>query len=66
MIIPEYGNAIKIVDRVKNILKLQQGEYISPEKVENIGQFYYNPVMMGIAIWLNNMIIMGIDMGKLG
>ena len=35
-IILEKGNAIKIVDRIKNIFKLQQGEYISPEKIENI------------------------------
>ena len=36
MIIPEHGNAMKIIDRVKNIFKMQQGEYISPEKIVNI------------------------------
>jgi len=35
-IFPNLGNGIKIIDRVKEIFKLSQGEYIIPAKLESI------------------------------
>ena len=51
--ITPYGNGIKIVDRVKEIFKLSQGEYIIPNKLENV--YGNSKYVTNILIYGNSM-----------
>ena len=57
-IYPNYGNGLKIVDRVKEIFKLSQGEYIIPAKLEAIynSSIYVQQLMVYGNSEMNNII----------
>lgn len=42
------GNSLKIIDRIKNIFKLSQGEYIVSEKLERV--FEQSPFIQMIFV----------------
>ena len=51
-IYPHLGNGLKVIDRVKEIFKLSQGEYIVPAKLESI--YYKSPYIKQIMIYGNS------------
>ena len=55
---PNYGNGLKIVDRVKEIFKLSQGEYIIPAKLESVysNSVYVQQIMIYGNSHMNNII----------
>ena len=57
-IFPQYGNGLKIVDRVKEIFKLSQGEYIIPAKLESVyaKSTYVSQIMIYGNSSMNNII----------
>ena len=57
-IFPNYGNGLRIVDRVKEIFKLSQGEYIIPAKLESVyaKSNYVSQIMIYGNSSMNNII----------
>eukprot|EP00826_Nyctotherus_ovalis_P001382 TRINITY_DN1020_c0_g1_i4.p1 TRINITY_DN1020_c0_g1~~TRINITY_DN1020_c0_g1_i4.p1 ORF type:complete len:525 (-),score=122.02 TRINITY_DN1020_c0_g1_i4:378-1952(-) len=43
------NGCIKVIDRKKNLFKLQQGEYVAPEKIENI--LYSSPWVLQVVVY---------------
>jgi len=43
------NGSVKIIDRSKNIFKLSQGEYIAPEKLENI--YVLSPLIAMVLVY---------------
>lgn len=48
MIVPG-SNALKVIDRKKNIFKLSQGEYVAPDKLQNIYKNTYSVADIFVA-----------------
>ena len=46
------NGTLRIIDRAKNIFKLSQGEYIAPEKLENI--FVKSPLIAQIMVYVES------------
>lgn len=48
-----HNNGLKIIDRVKELFKLSQGEYIAPSKLENV--YIKNSLIMHLMIYGNSL-----------